>query len=60
MYRMTAGSSHCRLGTERFDAANCLKIAREAGYKGLFSVEQGGPDPYKAVQSVLDFMLANM
>ena len=60
MYRMTSGSSHCRLGTERFNAANCLKIAREVGYKGLFSVEQDGPDPYKAVQSVLDFMLANM
>ena len=63
MYRMTSGSSHCRLGTERIDAANCVKIAKEAGYKGLFSVEgarNNGPDPYAAVQAILDFVLANI
>jgi len=61
MYRMTAGSSHCRLTPERYDSAKCLKIARDAGYKGLFSIEGGGSaDPYKSVQAIVDFMVANM
>jgi len=63
MYRMTSGSSHCRLDPERFSSAECFRIAREAGYKGLFSLEtarNNGPDPHQAVQSLLDMALANM
>jgi len=61
MYRMTAGSSHCRLSPQSFDSAKCLRIAREAGFKGHFSVEGGGSaDPYKSVKAIVDFMVANM
>ena len=35
-----------------------IQISKEVGYKGLFSIEAvpeaNGPDPYEAVQSILD------
>ena len=63
MYRLTSGSSHCRFEPARFNAEDCVKIAKAAGYQGIYSIEAGrstDPDPYKAVQSVLDFALANI
>ena len=63
MYRMTAGSSHVKHIPEKFDTAEGIKISKEAGYKGLYTIEargNNGPDPYAAVQTILDILLANI
>jgi len=63
MYTMTSGSSHCHYAPERYSEADALKIAKEVGYKGLFSIEVGrnnGPDPYAATQTILDELLKDI
>jgi len=63
LYKMTAGSSHVTHIPDKFDTAEAIKIAKEAGYKGLFSINapsRNSPDPYAAVQTILDIVLANM
>jgi sugar phosphate isomerase/epimerase len=54
MYPLAKGISHAKLGAG-YDLAKCLRIATEAGYTGLFSIEAGGRgDAYAAVQQILD------
>lgn len=63
MYRMTAGSSHVKHFPDKFDTADALRISKEAGYKGLFVIEErgnNGPDPYAAVQAIVDILLASI
>lgn len=63
MYTMTSGSSHCHYAPERYSEADALKIAREVGYKGLFSIETGrnnGSDPYAATQTILEELLKDI
>ena len=63
LYRMTAGSSHVSHVPDKFDTADAIRISKEAGYKGLFSITastRNGPDPYAPVQTVLDTLLANI
>jgi hypothetical protein len=57
MYPLSSGSSHCHYNPERYSEAAAIKISKEVGYKGLYSIEAGannGPDPYIAVQTILD------
>jgi sugar phosphate isomerase/epimerase len=63
MYRMTAGSSHVKEVPGKFHAADGIRISKEAGYTGIYVIEvraNNGPDPYAAVQSILDIILANI
>jgi len=63
MYPMSSGSSHCHYDPERYNEANAIRISKEAGYKGLYSIEAvaaNGPDPYAAVQTILDELLRDM
>lgn len=63
MYTMTSGSSHCHYAPERYSEADALKIAKEVGYKGLFSIEAGrnnGSDPYAATQTILEELLKDI
>jgi len=63
MYPLTSGSSHCHYNPERYNEANAIKIAKEVGYKGLYSIEasaNNGPDPYAAVQTILDELLKDI
>ena len=50
LYPLSSGSSHCHYNPAKYSEADALKIAREVGYKGLFSIEaeaaNNGPDPY--------------
>jgi hypothetical protein len=60
MYPLTSGNSHAHYAPERYSELEAITISKEAGYKGLYSIETGrnnGPDPYAAVQSVLDALL---
>ena len=39
----------------RVDVARTFRIAKEAGYKGYFSMEwEGGPDPYEGTQKLIN------
>jgi sugar phosphate isomerase/epimerase len=63
LYRMTSGSSHVKLIPEKFDTADGIKISKAAGYTGMYTIEaraNNGPDPYAAVQTILDILLANI
>jgi hypothetical protein len=57
---LSSGSSHVHYAPEKWSLHDALQIAKEVGYKGLFSVESGannGPDPYARVQTVIDAIL---
>ena len=64
LYPLSSGSSHLQYNPKRWDEARVIQISKEAGYKGLFSIEAvpevNGSDPYKAVQSILDEYLRDM
>ena len=63
MYPLSSGSSHCHYNPERYSEANAMKISKEVGYKGLYSIEAGannGPDPYTAVQTILDELVRDI
>ena len=44
----------------RFDLANTVKISKELGFKGWYSIETGGPDPWSSIQKVIDALLQNL
>ena len=63
MYPLSSGSSHCHYNPERYNEANAIRISKEVGYKGLYSIEasaNNGPDPYAAVQTILDELLRDL
>jgi len=63
MYPLSSGSSHCHYDPERYSEANAIRISKEVGYRGLYSIEAGvnnGPDPYAAVQAILDELLRDI
>ena len=63
MYPLSSGSSHCHYDPDRYNEANAIRISKEAGYQGLYSIEasaNNGPDPYAAVQTILDELLKDI
>ncbi len=63
MYPLSSGSSHAHYAPERYSEANAIKISKEVGYKGLYSIEavrSNGPDPYSAVQTIIDELLKDI
>jgi hypothetical protein len=63
MYPLSSGSSHCHYDPERYSEADAIRISKEVGYKGLFSIEataNNGPDPYTAVQTILDELIRDI
>lgn len=63
MYPLSSGSSHAHYAPERYSEANAIKISKEVGYKGLYSIEAvkaNGPDPYAAVQTIVDELLKDI
>jgi L-ribulose-5-phosphate 3-epimerase len=63
MYPLSAGSSHCHYNPDRYNEADAIRISKEVGYKGLYSIEasaNNGPDPYVAVQTILDELLRDI
>jgi sugar phosphate isomerase/epimerase len=58
IYPNTDGNSHVTTGS---NIADSVKIAKELGYKGLFTIEgRRRDDPYAEVQANIDVVLANM
>jgi hypothetical protein len=62
MYAMSSGSSHFKYMPDLFDSARCIQIAKEVGYKGLYSIEAEplSAEPYPFVQTILGVLLRNL
>jgi hypothetical protein len=63
LYRMAGGSCHLTHIPEKFDTVEAIKLSKEAGYKGVFSItasSRTSADPYAPVQTVVDILLANI
>lgn len=62
MFPYTGGNCHMKiLSPPAYDLAAIVKLTKELGYTGLFSIENELPgDPYKNVQDVYDVVMANM
>ena len=64
MYKLTSGSSHVKHLPEKFSTEDGVRIAKQAGYKGLFSIEasarSNGPDPYAAVETIANVLIASL
>lgn len=57
LYPLSSGTTHCHDEPDKYNLANAIKIAKDAGYKGLFSIAGGSTkaaDPYAATQTILD------
>jgi len=61
MYAM-AGSSHFKYMPDLFDSAKAVQISKEAGYKGLFSIEAEPltREPYPFVETILGELLRDL
>ncbi len=54
-FPLASGICHVRLTPGNVTLARCVQISKEAGFRGVYSVEADGKgDPYQAVQQVLD------
>jgi hypothetical protein len=52
--------SHVKWNPERFNFATAIGISKEMGFKGVYSMETGGPEPYAMQQQLLDYLLMNL
>jgi hypothetical protein len=60
MYPLAKTVSHIKWNPERFNFATAIGISKEMGFKGVYSMETGGPEPYAMQQQLLDYLLANL
>ena len=60
MYPMAKTVSHVKWNPERFNFATAIGISKEMGFKGVYSMETGGPEPYAMQQQLLDYLLINL
>jgi len=60
MFPIAGEVAHAKL-REGQDFARCMRIARESGFKGVFSIEAGGRiDPYVEVQQIVDALVEQL
>jgi sugar phosphate isomerase/epimerase len=60
MYPLAKTVSHVKWNPGKFDFAKAIRISKEMGFKGVYSLETGGPEPYFTVQRLLDRLLENL
>ncbi len=62
MFPLTNGNCHIKVHEPpRYDLVAAIRLTRELGYKGLYSIEfENQSDPYAGVQTVYDALLANI
>ena len=58
MYPLALTVSHVKWIPDRFSLATAVGISREMGFKGTYSIESGGPEPYALLQTMLDRLMA--
>jgi hypothetical protein len=59
LYPLARTVQHVSL-SPRFDLANTIRISKELGFKGWYSIETGGSDPWASIQKVIDALLQNL
>ena len=60
LFPLAGALAHAKL-REGQDFARCLRIAKESGFTGVFSIEAGGKeDPYVEVQEIADALVQNL
>ena len=57
MYPLALTVSHVKWNPDRFSLATAVAISREMGFKGIYSLETGGPEPYAMQQTLLDKLM---
>jgi len=63
MFPLTDGNCHVKINPQRYDLPAALKLTKEIGYTGLYSIEAGGnmgPDPHDNVRRIYDVLLPNI
>lgn len=61
LYPLARNICHVKLSPSRgLDFAKAIQISKELNFQGVYSIETGGPDPYAAMQKVLDELLKNL
>ena len=63
LFPLCSGSCHCHYSPENYSEADAIRVSKEAGYKGLYTIEavrSNGPDPYTAVRTILDELLKDI
>lgn len=58
LYPFALTVSHVKWNPDRFSLATAVAISREMGFKGIYSLETGGPEPYAMQQDLLDKLMA--
>jgi hypothetical protein len=60
MFPLAGGVAHAKL-REGQDFGRCMRIAKDAGFTGVFSIEAGGRgDPYDEVRLIVDALVNNL
>jgi len=57
MYPLALTVSHVKWNPDRFSLSTAVGISKEMGFKGTYSLETGGPEPYAMQQSLLDKLM---
>jgi len=63
LFPLSSGSCHCHYAPDKYSEADSVRISKEVGYRGLYAIEavrSNGPDPYTAVQTILDELLRDI
>ena len=60
LYPLARTVSHAKITRRGLDFAMAIQISREMNFRGVYSIETDGPDPYSEQQKVLDLLLENM
>jgi sugar phosphate isomerase/epimerase len=61
MFPLAITVCHAKLKQGGLDFARCMQIAKQARFKGVYSIEAGGRgDPYEEVQQVMDQLLQSL
>lgn len=60
LFPYNRGNAHVKLRPDRYDLPAAIRLTKEVGYTGLFSIEANpGPhDPYEAVMTMRDVILS--
>ena len=54
MYPFALTVSHAKWNPDRFSLSTAVAISKQMGFKGTYSIESGGPEPYGMVQTMVD------
>lgn len=60
MFPLAADLAHAKVRQGGLDFAKCLRIAKDSGFTGVFSIEAPGTDPYEEVQNVINALVSNL